>query len=112
MTLNWECLCSKTGGIRHVEICPKLKNILLERETDFLSPRNRRSGNRFGIIRDLRGLWVQDVLRHTYASYFTKRYSDLPHLRLNMEHRDLSLLRSRYVNMQNISKADAKEFFG
>ena len=54
MTLNWECLCSKTGGIRHVEICPKLKNILLERETDFLSPRNRRSGNRFGIIRDLR----------------------------------------------------------
>ena len=54
MTLNWECLCSKTGDIRHVEICPKLKNILLERETDFLSPRNRRSGNRFGIIRDLR----------------------------------------------------------
>ena len=49
---------------------------------------------------------------HTYASYFTKRYSDLPRLRLNMGHRDLSLLLSRYVNMQNISKADAKEFFG
>ncbi len=55
MTLNWECLCSETGGIRHVEICPKLKNILLERETYFLSPRNRRSENRFGIIRDSRG---------------------------------------------------------
>ncbi|MDX8415393.1 hypothetical protein [Intestinicryptomonas porci] len=23
-------ICLKTGGIRHVEICPKLKNILLE----------------------------------------------------------------------------------
>ncbi len=35
-------ICSKTGGIRHVEICPKLKNILLDRETRFgcLSPRN------------------------------------------------------------------------
>ena len=106
-------ICSKTGGIRHVEICPKLKNILLERETEFLSPRNW--PKKWKQIRDnsgFKGLWVQDVLRHTYASYFTKRYSDLPRLQLNMGHRDLSLLRSRYVNMQNISKADAKEFFG
>ena len=108
-------ICSKTGGIRHVEICPKLKNILLDRETRFgcLSPRNW--SKKWKQIRDnsgFKGHWVQDVLRHTYASYFTKRYSDLPRLQLNMGHRDLSLLRSRYVNMQNISKADAKEFFG
>ena len=108
-------ICSKTGGIRHVEICPKLKNILLDRETRFgcLSPRNW--SKKWKQIRDnsgFKGHWVQDVLRHTYASYFTKRYSDLPRLQLNMGHHDLSLLRSRYVNMQNISKADAKEFFG
>ena len=108
-------ICSKTGGIRHVEICPKLKNILLDRETRFgcLSPRNW--SKKWKQIRDnsgFKGLWVQDVLRHTYASYFTKRYSDLPRLQVNMGHRDLSLLRSRYVNMQNISKTDAKEFFG
>ena len=108
-------ICSKTGGIRHVEICPKLKNILLDRETRFgcLSPRNW--SKKWKQIRDnsgFKGHWVQDILRHTYASYFTKRYSDLPRLQLNMGHRDLSLLRSRYVNMQNISKTDAKEFFG
>ena len=108
-------ICSKTGGIRHVEICPKLKNILLDREMRFgcLSPRNWTK--KWKQIRDnsgFKGHWVQDVLRHTYASYFTKRYSDLPRLQLNMGHRDLSLLRSRYVNMQNITKADAKEFFG
>ena len=108
-------ICSKTGSIRHVEICPKLKNILLDRGTRFgcLSPRNW--PKKWKQIRDnsgFKGHWVQDVLRHTYASYFTKRYSDLPRLQLNMGHRDLSLLRSRYVNMQNITKTDAKEFFG
>ena len=107
-------ICSKTGGVRHVEICPKLKNILLEREARFgcLSPRNW--SKKWKQIRDksgFKGLWVQDVLRHTYASYFAKRYSDLPRLQLNMGHRDLSLLRSRYVNMQNISKSDAADFF-
>ena len=107
-------ICSKTGGVRHVEICPKLKNILLEREARFgcLSPRNW--SKKWKQIRDksgFKGLWVQDVLRHTYASYFAKRYSDLPRLQLNMGHRDLSLLRSRYVNMSQISKSDAADFF-
>ena len=107
-------ICSKTGGVRHVEICPKLKNILLEREARFgcLSPRNW--SKKWKQIRDksgFKGLWVQDVLRHTYASYFAKRYSDLPRLQLNMGHRDISLLRSRYVNMSQISKSDAADFF-
>ncbi len=107
-------ICSKTGGVRHVEICPKLKNILLEREARFgcLSPRNW--SKKWKQIRDksgFKGLWVQDILRHTYASYFAKRYSDLPRLQLNMGHRDLSLLRSRYVNMSQISKSDAADFF-
>ncbi|MDX8414907.1 tyrosine-type recombinase/integrase [Intestinicryptomonas porci] len=108
-------ICSKTGGVRHVEICPKLRGLLQKSQAEKVEvcPTNWRG--RWRKIRDnsgFKGHWVQDVLRHTYASYFTKRYSDLPRLQLNMGHRDLSLLRSRYVNMQNISKTDAKEFFG
>ena len=55
--------------------------------------------------------WVQDVLRHTYASFHAKRYANLPRLQLNMGHRDLSLLRSRYINMHGISRTEAKSFF-
>ena len=57
------------------------------------------------------GRWVQDVLRHTYASFHAKNYADLPRLQLNMGHRDQSLLRSRYINMHGISRAEAKSFF-
>ena len=53
----------------------------------------------------------QDVLRHTYASYFAKRFKDLPRLQLNMGHHDLSLLRSRYINMRGISNLEATSFF-
>ena len=115
-TITVRSQCSKTGGVRHVEISPVLNSLLIVNKTETHSsvcPADWQ--RRWRKIRDnsgFKGHWVQDVLRHTYASYFTKRYSDLPRLQLNMGHRDLSLLRSRYVNMQNISKADAKEFFG
>lgn len=107
-------VCSKTGGVRHVEICPSLRRIL---------KRNGGSGGRicpkdwFKRWRNIRALsgfagrWVQDVLRHTYASFHAKRFKDLPRLQLNMGHRDISLLRSRYVNMAGISSADAVSFF-
>ena len=115
-TITVRSQCSKTGGVRHVEISPVLNSLLIVNKTETHSPVCPADWQRrWRKIRDnsgFKGHWVQDVLRHTYASYFTKRYSDLPRLQLNMGHRDLSLLRSRYVNMQNISKADAKEFFG
>ncbi len=115
-TITVRSQCSKTGGVRHVEISPVLNSLLIVNKTETHSPVCPADWQRrWRKIRDnsgFKGLWVQDVLRHTYASYFTKRYSDLPRLQLNMGHRDLSLLRSRYVNMQNISKTDAKEFFG
>ncbi len=69
---------------------------------------------RWKLIRDasgFRGVWVQDVLRHTYASYHAKLFRDLPRLQVNMGHRDISLLSSRYVNMSEIAKADAEKFF-
>ena len=115
-TITVRSQCSKTGGVRHVEIPPVLNRILIvnKSKNDLpVCPTNWQ--RRWRKIRDnsgFKGLWIQDVLRHTYASYFAKRYSDLPRLQLNMGPRDLSLLRSRYVNMQNISKTDAKEFFG
>lgn len=39
-----------------------------------------------------------------------KRFKDLPRLQLNMGHHDISLLRSRYVNMRGISHADTRKF--
>ena len=107
--------CSKTGGVRHVEIMPALKRILAKYKSDGKSAICPPDWNRkWKNIREesgFKGTWVQDVLRHTYASYFAKRYRDLPRLQLNMGHRDLSLLRSRYVNMAGIKKSDAKAFF-
>ncbi len=107
--------CSKTGGVRHVEICPALKkflaNLTYPPETP-LCPANWKS--RWEKIRKesgFSGLWVQDVLRHTYASYHAKYYKNLPRLQLNMGHRNLSLLRSRYVNMAGLSQKNAEAFF-
>ena len=115
-TITVRSQCSKTGGVRHVEISPVLNSLLIVNQSETHSPVCPVDWqHRWRKIRDnsgFKGHCVQDVLRHTYASYFTKRYSDLPRLQLNMGHHDLSLLRSRYVNMQNISKTDAKEFFG
>ena len=107
--------CSKTGGVRQVEICPALKKILdglaLGGDSPVCPPDWDRHWRKIRGDAGFGGHWVQDVLRHTYASYFAKRYRDLPRLQSNMGHRDLSLLRSRYVNMVGIKKSDAKAFF-
>ena len=107
--------CSKTGGVRHVEIVPTLKRILTKYKSDDESaicpPNWRRKWKNIREESGFKGTWVQDVLRHTYASYFAKLFRDLPRLQLNMGHRDLSLLRSRYINMRGITALDARAFF-
>ena len=116
-TITVRSQCSKTGGVRQVEIPPVLNVLLIAHKPEFengslICPAGWQ--RRWRKIRDnsgFRGRWVQDVLRHTYASFHAKRYSDLPRLQLNMGHRDQSLLRSRYVNMLGIRKAEAKRFF-
>ncbi len=113
-TITIRSQCSKTGGVRHVEICPKLKRILINapKISNNICPPNWT--RKWKCIRDNSGFkncWVQDVLRHTYASFHTKYYKSLSRLQLNMGHRDQSLLRSRYVNMYGISHIDAKDFF-
>ena len=108
--------CSKTGGVRQVEIPPVLNRVLIahsrELKEEKICPTDWQ--RRWRKIRDnsgFRGRWVQDVLRHTYASFHAKNYADLPRLQLNMGHYDVSLLRSRYVNMRGISNTDARNFF-
>ena len=115
-TITVRSQCSKTGGVRQVEIPPVLNRLLIAHSSEFkeekICPPNWQ--RRWRKIRDnsgFRGRWVCDVLRHTYASFHAKNYADLPRLQLNMGHRDLSLLRSRYVNMLGISRAEAKCFF-
>lgn len=114
-TITIRSQCSKTGGVRQVEIPPVLNRLLITHKsenTSHICPTDWQ--RRWRKIRDnsgFRGRWVQDVLCHTYASFHAKNYADLPRLQLNMGHRDLSLLRSRYVNMHGISRAEAKCFF-
>ena len=114
-TITVRSQCSKTGGVRQVEIPPVLNRLLITHKSEsssYICPMDWQ--RRWRKIRDnsgFRGRWVQDVLRHTYASFHAKNYADLPRLQLNMGHRDLSLLRSRYVNMHGISRAEAKSFF-
>ena len=115
-TLTVRSQCSKTGGVRHVEIPPVLNRLLKrhypESKEEKICPKDwQRRWRRIRNNSGFRGRWVQDVLRHTYASYHAKRFSDLPRLQLNMGHRDLSLLLSRYVNMRGISQPRAKVFF-
>ncbi len=115
-TITVRSQCSKTGGVRQVEIPPVLNRLLIAHSRELKEGKICPSDwqRRWRKIRDnsgFRGRWVQDVLRHTYASFHAKRYADLPRLQLNMGHRDLSLLRSRYVNMHGISRAEAKSFF-
>ena len=115
-TITVRSQCSKTGGVRQVGIPPVLNRVLIahsrELKEEKICPTDWQ--RRWRKIRDnsgFRGRWVCDVLRHTYASFHAKNYADLPRLQLNMGHRDLSLLRSRYINMHGISRAEAKSFF-
>ena len=115
-TITIRSQCSKTGGVRQVEIPPVLNRLLIahsrELKEEKICPTDWQ--RRWRKIRDnsgFRGRWVCDVLRHTYASFHAKNYADLPRLQLNMGHYDVSLLRSRYVNMRGISHTDARDFF-
>ncbi len=115
-TITIRSLCSKTGGVRQVEIMPQLKRIL-SKTIGFgkICPKNWE--RRWQNIRQNSGFsrkalpWQADVLRHTFASFFAKRFKDLPRLQLNMGHSNQMLLKSRYINMRNISRAEAEKFF-
>ena len=96
---------SKTGGGRMVP----LRQVAGLRREDCCIPANW--VNRWRALRRAAGFshWVPDVCRHTFASYHAAYYRDMPALQLEMGHRDLSLLRSRY--MLPVLRCDAARFW-
>lgn len=110
---------SKTGGTRQIDMCATLKTWLEknrpkspESQDDLVCPPKwRQLWVKIRHEAGFKGRWVQDVLRHTYASYYARHYRDLPALQLNMGHRDCRLLTYRYVNMRGITRCQAKQFW-
>ncbi len=106
---------SKTGGARHIEIHPPLNRRLKTRirppETPICPPDWGRKWKRLRDDAGFKGIWVNDVLRHTFASYYMKHFKNIVKLQSEMGHYDLELLRTRYVNMSGLTKAAAARFF-
>lgn len=96
---------SKTGGGRVVP----LRALPGLRQQDCYVPPNWQ--NRWQTLRRAAGFthWVPDVCRHTFATYHAAHFRNLPELQLEMGHRDVSLLRSRY--MAPALRRTAKEFW-
>ena len=107
---------SKTGGKRHVPICPALRELLEEAQAaaspgKTICPRNW--VNQWKALRREAGFehWQQDVLRHTFASYFAKCYRDLNALQLMMGHSNQRLLGTRYINLWGLQPEEAHAFW-
>ena len=109
---------SKTGGGRQVSIRPVLRKWLMEAMPGKNAPICPENWNRkWKEIREKAGWgrngipWIQDVLRHCYASYHAKRFRNYPELQYEMGHSCLSLLKTRYLNMEGITSKDAALFW-
>lgn len=50
--------------------------------------------------------WVEDILRHTFASHHIVTFRSYAELQLEMGHRSAELLRTRYVAMEGIRRED------
>ena len=99
--IDWEekqiCIhpqTSKTGGGRLLPL--RLTESLTA--ADLSIPKNWQ--RRWRELRRAAGFtqWVPDRCRHTFASYYAAHFRNLPALQLEMGHRDLALLRTRYVS--------------
>ena len=127
--LRWKHVCledkvisippqhSKTGGARHVSLQPALSSILkrVRRPADMpVTPANwkqkwRQVRARFSALTGRP--WQADVLRHTFASYHARQFRDFSSLQMDMGHSSLSLLRTRYLNMEGISRRESAAFW-
>lgn len=110
--INWEDRLvivrprsSKTGGGRAVP----LRGMSGIRNKGCCMPRNWT--RRWRALRRAAGFrhWVPDVCRHTFATYYAAMFRNLPELQLEMGHRDVSLLRSRY--MVPTGRKEAEQFW-
>lgn len=97
---------SKTGGARAVTIYPKLQHILkslpAHSGTQRICPpqwvRHWQELRRQAGWNQVSHPWLQDVCRHSFASYHAAYFRNLPELQLEMGHRDSTLLRTRYLS--------------
>lgn len=109
---------SKTGGARHVSMEPILKNLLKGLSPEKLSSRicPKNWLRKWKAIRQSAGWtktnpWIQDCLRHSYASFHVLYYKDFTRLQYEMGHSSPALLRTRYLNMQGLTSNMAHEFW-
>lgn len=114
---------TKTGGARHVTVLPVLDSwlkICMLRVSpvpdSLICPKNWKQ--KWRRVRQLAGwnkknslAWQQDCLRHTYASYHAKHFRDFALLQMEMGHSSLALLRTRYLNMNGVTKSSARAFW-
>ncbi len=104
---------SKTGGARAVPLrgAAKVLSQTSAEEEASIAPQNwARLWRRVRLRAGFRS-WQQDALRHTFASLHLKCFHNPPQLQEEMGHRDSRLLRTRYLNMRNLSTSTAQRFF-
>ncbi len=112
---------SKTGGARVVTIHPILKDLLIKSKKigygeGMICPKNWKT--KWKKLRYQAGWdgkkkkWIPDILRHTYASYFARHFKNFTELQIEMGHSSCDLLRTRYLNMEGITKLSAAAFWG
>ena len=108
-----DSLASKTGGARAVPLrggacmLKQFKGNL----NDYIAPKNwarlwAKLRRRAGIRK-----WQKDAMRHTFASMHLKKFHNLYLLQEEMGHRDSVLLRTRYLNLRNLTTQAASRFF-
>lgn len=108
---------SKTGGTRHVSMCPALISWLESCDVKIGNIIPKGWERKWGMIRKRAGWspkenpWSADALRHTYASYHAKKHKDFPLLQMEMGHRSAQLLRQRYTNLSGVTDASTEEFW-
>lgn len=105
---------SKTGGSRHITLHKVLATWLKDagiQQSGSICPPNW--GRRWKRLRLAAGAvpWPQDVLRHTFASYHVKQWHSFERLQEEMGHRSARLLRTRYLSMKGITKAQVSRFW-
>ncbi len=113
---------SKTGGTRHVEMHPTLRSWLEPLDPSgqppsaFIFHAGTQLVRRLRAVRRRAGFhagnpWPEDVLRHSYASYYLKAGGNLNQLQLNMGHASSALIYARYCNMCGLTHAMAAEWW-
>ncbi len=110
---------SKTGTFRQVSILPVLRALLVPQlslhsgSAPVCPPaweaKWREVRHHSGILR--KQVWVQDILRHTYASYHLACFRNRKLLQEEMGHRSDELLNRCYINLRNITPSTARQFW-